>query len=116
MGPRRGEIYFVDLGPVRGREQAGKRPVVVLSIDAINRLPLVIAVVPGTDGTNVPRDFRSDVRVSPADSGLARETVFRCFQITCVDVRKFPPTPDGGLAGLHLKRVEDAVRFVLGLG
>jgi len=30
---QRGEIYFVDLNPVQGREQAGRRPVLVLSIE-----------------------------------------------------------------------------------
>jgi mRNA interferase MazF len=42
---RRGEIYFVDLNPTKGREQAGRRPVLVLSVDAINKLPLVVTVV-----------------------------------------------------------------------
>jgi len=45
---RRGEIYFVDLNPIKGREQAGTRPVLVLSIDAINKQPLVVTVVVGT--------------------------------------------------------------------
>ena len=35
MTIKRGEIYFVNLNPVRGREQSGKRPVLILSIDAI---------------------------------------------------------------------------------
>jgi PemK-like, MazF-like toxin of type II toxin-antitoxin system len=39
MTIQRGEIYFVNLNPVQGREQAGQRPVLVLSIDAINRAP-----------------------------------------------------------------------------
>ncbi len=30
MSIRRGEVYFVNLNPVQGREQAGKRPVLVL--------------------------------------------------------------------------------------
>ena len=54
---QRGEIYFVNLSPVQGREQAGQRPVLVLSIDDINRLPLVITIVVGTKGANVPRDY-----------------------------------------------------------
>ena len=29
----RSQIYFVNLNPVQGREQAGERPVLVLSID-----------------------------------------------------------------------------------
>ena len=48
MPIQRGEIYFVNLNPVEGREQAGNRPVLVLSRDAINKLPLVVAVVVGT--------------------------------------------------------------------
>jgi mRNA interferase MazF len=64
---RRGEIYFVDLNPVVGREQAGRRPVLVLSIDAINRVPLVVTVVPGTDGAHIPRDYPTNIRISAAD-------------------------------------------------
>ena len=33
----RGEIYWADLNPVRGHEQAGRRPVVVLSHEVFNR-------------------------------------------------------------------------------
>ncbi len=63
MSIRRGEIYSADLDPVQGREQAGRRPVLVLSIDAINRLPLVVTVVVGTRGDRVPRDYPTNVRV-----------------------------------------------------
>ena len=48
MNIERGQIFFVNLNPVEGREQAGKRPVLVLSIDSINNLPLVITVIVGT--------------------------------------------------------------------
>ena len=40
----RGQVHFIDLDPVRGREQAGRRPVLVVSSDAINRQPLVVTV------------------------------------------------------------------------
>jgi mRNA interferase MazF len=33
---RRGEIRWADLDPVRGREQAGRRPVLILSHDIFN--------------------------------------------------------------------------------
>ena len=84
MALQRGEIYFVDLNPVQGREQAGSRPVLVLSIEAINRLPLVVTVVVGTKGANVTRDYPTNVRVSPQESGLPMETVFLCFQIRSI--------------------------------
>ena len=43
---QRGEIYLTDPDPVMGREQGGKRPFLVISIDPMNRSSanLVIAV------------------------------------------------------------------------
>jgi mRNA interferase MazF len=112
---QRGEVYFVNLNPVRGREQAGERPVLVLSIDAINRLPLVVTVVVGTKGTNIPRDYPTNVRVASADSGLPIETVFLCFQIRSLDARRFITPAAGRLSGPALDQVETAVRYCLGL-
>jgi mRNA interferase MazF len=44
-GILRGEIRWADLNPVRGREQAGQRPVLILSHDVFNdRSGTVIAV------------------------------------------------------------------------
>lgn len=41
----RGDIFWADLDPIRGREQAGRRPVLVLSQDIFNeRSETVIAV------------------------------------------------------------------------
>ena len=73
---QRGEIYFVDLNPVQGREQAGRRPVLILSIDLINKLPLVVTVVVGTKGENIPRDYPTNIRISAEKSGLPMEPSF----------------------------------------
>ena len=44
-GILRGEVRWADLNPVRGREQAGRRPVLILSHDVFNvRSGTVIAV------------------------------------------------------------------------
>jgi len=115
MAVHRGEIYFVDLNPVEGREQAGNRPVLVLTIDAINRLPLVVTVVVGTKGENISRDYPTNVRVPPEESGLPMEPVFLCFQIRSLDPKRFPKNPAGRISGDTLVRAENAVRHCLGL-
>ena len=115
MAVERGEIYFVNLNPVQGREQAGHRPVLVLSADAINRLPLVVTVVVGTKGENVSRDYPTNVRVSAVESGLPQETVFLCFQLRSLDPSRFASPPAGKVSGAVLETVEDAVRRCLGL-
>jgi mRNA interferase MazF len=115
MAIRRGDIYFLSLNPVQGREQAGERPVLVLSIDAINRLPLVITVVIGTKGENVPRDYPTNVRLPSSESGLPVETVFLGFQLRSLDARRFPAVPAGFVPGPVLDQIENAVRYCLGL-
>ncbi len=112
---RRGEIYFVDLNPIKGREQSGKRPVLVLSNDTINKLPLVLTVVVGTKGENISRDYPTNVRVPAVDSGLPMETVFMGFQVRSLDPNRFPSESAGKLAEVFMERVEGAVRYCLKL-
>jgi mRNA interferase MazF len=112
---KRGEIYFVDLNPVKGRERSGQRPVLVLSIDSINKLPLVVTVVVGTKGANIPRNFPTNVRISAKESGLPMETVFLCFQIRSIDPNRFPEQATGKISELNLEKIENAVRHCLEL-
>jgi mRNA interferase MazF len=111
----RGQIYFVNLNPVQGREQEGERPILVVSINEINRLPLVITVVIGTKGANIRRDYLTNVRVAPDESGLPMETVFLCFQIRSLDPKRFPSESSGQLSEAKMLQVEAAMRYCLGL-
>ena len=43
--PARGEVWLADLSPERGHEQAGRRPVLVVSEDLFNRGPAGLAIV-----------------------------------------------------------------------
>jgi mRNA interferase MazF len=115
MAVRRAEIYFVNLNPVQGREQAGRRPVLVISTDPINQLPLVVTVIVGTKGENVTHDYPTNVRISPAESGLPIETVFLCFQLRSLDPNRFTDPPAGRISGTALERIEAAIRYCLGL-
>lgn len=109
----RGEIFFVSLDPVRGREQAGRRPVLVVSSNAINRQPLVVTVIPGTAATHLSRDYPTNVRVRAKDSGLPFDTVFLCFQIRSIDPTRIAGPPAGRLPESAMIEVENALRLVL---
>jgi mRNA interferase MazF len=117
----RGQIYFVNLSPTHGREQAGKRPVLVVSANAINCQPLVVTVVVGTDAKNVPRDYPTNVRVTAKETGLPRDTVFLCFHIRSLDPARFfdpsahRPNLAGTLPPTRMAEVDQALRFVLEL-
>lgn len=119
---RRGDIHVVDLDPTHGREQRGRRPVLVVSSDAINRQPLVVTVVVGTSAEHVTRDYPVNVRVPAADSGLDRDTVFLCFQLRSLDHTRFATSsgeirpPAGRLAPDRMAEIDGAILLALGLG
>jgi mRNA interferase MazF len=118
---RRGEIYFASLDPAQGREQSGRRPVLVVSSDAINRQPLVVTVVVGTDAANVARDYPTNVRVTARETGLSKDTVFLCFQCRSLDPsrlsgrRKDPLVPAGIVPSKRMADVDRALKMVLSL-
>jgi mRNA interferase MazF len=117
----RGQIYFVNLSPTQGREQSGYRPVLVVSVNAINHQPLVVTVVVGTNAKHVPRDYPSNVRVTAKETGLPLDTVFLCFQIRSLDPARFldPKTHRPNLAGTmpssRMAEIDNALRAVLDL-
>jgi len=117
----RGQIYFVNLNPIHGREQARYRPVLVVSVDAINRQPLVVTVVVGTSAKNIARDYPTNIRVTAKETGLPLDTIFLCFQIRSLDPGRFldPQTHRPNLAGTmppsRMNEVENALKLVLGL-
>jgi mRNA interferase MazF len=111
----RGQVYMVDLNPVKGREQKGRRPVLVVSSDAINLQPLVVTVVAGTNAANVPRDYPTNVRVAARESGLSKDTVFLCFQLRSLDPARFR-NPAGTVPPGKMAEIDQALKLALDLG
>jgi mRNA interferase MazF len=109
----RGQIYFVSLDPIQGREQSGRRPVLVVTSDAINRQPLVVGVIVGTDAANIQGDYPTNIRVTSAESGLPRDTVFLAFQLRSLDHSRFTGPLAGSLSPMRMAEVANALRLTL---
>ncbi len=57
----RGEVYWADLNPVRGHEQAGLRPVLVISHDVFNERAGTVIALPLTSqpqAAGLPLDLK----------------------------------------------------------
>ena len=94
---RRGEIWIVGLDPSEGHEQKGRRPVLVLSPEAFNRVTKVPIVVPITTGGNFARMAGFAVTLA----GTRTAGVVRCDQPRALDL--------AARGGKKLERVPDAI-------
>jgi mRNA interferase ChpB len=83
--PDRGDILHIDLEPVRGREQRGKRYILVLSISDFNRFGLVLAC-PITQGGEFAREHGFAVSLSAA--GTAAQGAVLCHQLRVLDFKE----------------------------
>lgn len=80
--PARGDIYHIDLDPIRGKEQRGKRYVFVLSPAEHNKRGLVI-VLPVSQGQTLARSagFTSTLM----EAGTQTQGVVICDQPRTLD-------------------------------
>jgi mRNA interferase MazF len=114
--PSRGEVWLADMGTGRGREQAGQRPVLVVSDDSFNSgLAGLVMVVPLTSkiakSTNIP----AHIRVDPPEAGLKTPSVILCDQLRAVSKERLGKAAWGTVSAATLAEVETALRMLLGL-
>jgi mRNA interferase MazF len=125
MPVQRGEIYWVEFDPVRGNEQGGLRPALVVQNDVGNRFSPTTVVVAITR-TIPPKPFPFLVVVEPTESGLPERSAVNCAQIATIQhggetSRLRPPRgqsvvrPIGRLTAEKMAEVEAALKFNLGL-
>ena len=112
--PRRGEIHLVRLDPTEGSEQAGTRPAVVVSRDALNRHSPVIVICPLTDAAHVPKLYPSDVQVKAPEGGLTKDSVVLTGQVRAIAKSRLLKRL-GELRPKTLEQVEQALKITLNL-
>lgn len=77
-------IFWVDLDPTRGSEQAGIRPVLVISVEEVNQVLPVVTVLPLTSVKPGRRVYSVEVLLKAADTGLLKDFIAMAHQIRAV--------------------------------
>jgi mRNA interferase MazF len=110
--PARGEVWEVNFNPTVGREQAGRRPALIVSDNALNRGPRGLVVVLPVTGT--ARGLPSHVPVTPPEGGLTKTSVVMTEQVRSVSKDRLGRRL-GAVTTATMAQVEQILRIVLGL-
>jgi mRNA interferase MazF len=108
----RGDIWLADLNPVRGHEQAGHRPVLVVSVDAFNQSRADLVVVIPVTSTLRPIPFH--VVVQSPEGGLTNPSALLCEAVCSISKDRLV-TRWGALSASTMSQVEDRLRILLRL-
>lgn len=110
---RRGEIWWADLDPTRGSEQAGLRPILIFQNDVVNRLGTTVLAIPLT--TNLKRAaLPTAVLIAQGEGGLSSDSVALCHQMRAVDKVRLSRKL-GVVSKSVMTTVEACVLFTLGI-
>ncbi|MBA3809034.1 MAG: type II toxin-antitoxin system PemK/MazF family toxin [Solirubrobacterales bacterium] len=112
MSPRRGEVWLVDFGDPVGREQAGRRPALLVSSDLLNdgRAGIVV-VVPIT---TAHRGLPSHVEIDRDGSALDDVSYAKCEDVKSISEQRLV----GRLGAVNdeaMFQTARALRFLLDL-
>lgn len=112
--PVRGDVFSARLDPTEGSEQAGTRPVVVISRDSINSNSPVVVIVPVTDAANVKRLYPSHAHFPKGTGGLRMDSIAKAEQIRAIQISRFVAYY-GRIDRDALARIEEAIKITLAL-
>jgi mRNA interferase MazF len=110
--PRRGDVWLADLNPVRGHEQAGRRPALVVSDDAFNRGPAGLVIV--LPITSTIRAIPSQIRIAPPEGGLKTRSAIICEGIRSISSERLARRW-GVVSDRTMVAVENVLRFLIRL-
>ena len=113
---KRGEVYWAEITPRSGSEQQGRRPVVVISHDVFNQMPIwrSIIVVPLSTSTAQGRRGPSAIALPQGVAGRTKDSVALCHQVTTQDRSKLTQRI-GELNATELRQIEGGLRATMNL-
>lgn len=110
----RGDVFLARLDPSEGSEQAGTRPVVIVSRDAINRSSPVVVVVPFTSSNDGRRIYPSQVLIKALEGGLRTDSIALGEQVRAI-TRDRLVSRWGKLEPGAMRRIDRALLITLDL-
>ncbi|MGF1673199.1 MAG: type II toxin-antitoxin system PemK/MazF family toxin [Rivularia sp. (in: cyanobacteria)] len=108
----RGEVWLIDLNPVRGHEQAGKRPCLVISVNLFNQGLSGLAIVLPITSKNKGIPFH--VEINPPEAGLKIQSFIKCEDVRSISVTRFEKKW-GSASETTLVKVEEILRILMGI-
>lgn len=110
--PARGDIWLADLNPIRGRDQAGMRPCLVVSVNLFNQSPAeLVIVIPLTTKT---KGIRTHVSLSPPEGGVREQSFIKCENVRSISTERLTARW-GAVSPGTMRQVEDRLRILMGL-
>lgn len=114
MKPRRGEVWWAELGEPRGSEPGHRRPVLVVQEDTFNKSRLATVAVAVITSESRYAAMPGNVLLPADKAGLDRDSVVNVTQVAPID-RSWLGRRVGKLSTSLMLQVDHGLRLFFGL-
>ena len=107
-------FFLASLDPTEGSEQAGKRPVLVISNEQLNQILPVVNIIPLTSRKSPSRViYPNEVLLPAKTAGLRVDSIALCYQIRTLDKKRLERRLGQLNANDLRQEIIDAIQFQL---
>lgn len=110
---RRGDIFLANLEPIKGSEQGGIRPVLIIQNDISNKYSPV-TIIAAITSKIFEKEFPTNIFIKKEKSGLDKDSTILLNQIRTIDNSRLMKKV-GSLDNLTLEKVNSAIKISLAI-
>lgn len=109
----RWNIFQANLDPVKGSEQAGRRPVLVISSEEVNEVLPVVTVMALTSLKEGRRIYPTEVLLKAGETGLHLDSIAMAHQIRVLSKERLEEKCGAITSEVLQEQIKKAVRLYL---
>ncbi|MGM0378125.1 MAG: type II toxin-antitoxin system PemK/MazF family toxin [Bacillota bacterium] len=113
MKIKRSDVFLADLSPVKGSEQGGVRPVLILQNDVGNKFSPTV-IVAAITAKMTKAKLPTHIEIMQDEVGLIKDSVILLEQIRTIDKKRLK-NKIGNVSDKTMDDVDHALRVSLGL-
>jgi len=102
-------VFWAEFDPTKGSEQAGKRPVLVVSVEEVNHALPIVTILSITSVKPGRKVYPTEVYLKAEDTGLPKESIVMAHQIRSISKERL-----GAKCGnIEEKAIREQIRNVI---
>ena len=113
MTLNRGDIFLANLEPVRGHEQGGIRPVLIIQNNISNKYSPVI-IIAAITSKYIEKEYPTNIFISKQESKLKKDSTILLNQIRTIDKQRLIKKT-GSLNHFTMQKVDMALKISLSI-
>jgi len=108
---KQGDIYLANLNPVKGHEQKGFRPVLVIQKSNLSDILNTVVIIPISSNLKA-KGLMMTMFIQKKESGLPKDSVALAFQIRTVDKKRLKKKV-GGICERRVREVKKQIGLLM---